>query len=219
MLQEHVSEKELKLLVCERGVRIQAVRGSWVMISTAPDWDAILFSRYDKTICRVPYKNWSKTGFRVINVDDAEVEMPKLHAANAGHDTVSPYGTLSVTTNSWKGSSASSVDMMFQSRGGPSKCEFQLETTSAINTSPQVMQLLHQLYRIPELGEFPIQFSNSLHSRPMLHTLELRRVDVPDSAFIPPSGFKKVNTETAVWINDSDKAKIKDFGEMMDAAH
>jgi hypothetical protein len=170
-------------------------------------------------MCRVPYKNWSKTGFRVINVDDAEVEMPTVHAVSAGHDTVSPYGTLSVTINSWKGSSASSVDMMFQSRGGPSKCEFQLETTSAIKVPPQVLQLLYQLYRIPRLGEFPIGYSNSLHSRPILHTLELRRVDVPESAFIPPSGLKKVDTETAVWINDSDKAKIKDFGELMDAAH
>jgi len=217
LVQAHFVEKQLSLHVSSHGVRIDSLRETWGIICVPPDWDAIVFSRGDKTICHVPYKRWSKLGVSVVNFNQEVPVLPKTHLARQSRDAIRPYGGLSVTHTSWKGSASTAEDLMFQAQVRPRVCTFALETTPLINAPLQVRQLLSQFYRVPETSEFPIGYSNSFEARPLLHTLDLRHVDVPDDVFAPPVGFRTVQSETDVWLNDGDKAKINDLGELMGA--
>jgi len=216
LTQAHFAEKLLSLRVSNHGLRIDALKATWGVICVAPDWDVVIFSNGDKTICRVPYKNWSIGGFRMYVFDDVPV-LPKIHSVRTTRDSIGPYGELPVTQLTWKGLTSSAEDMMFQAQVRPRKCSYQLETTPLIVASPQARLLLMQLYHLPPISEFPIRFLNSVDSRPRLQTIELRKVDLASDVFTPPVGYRSVKTENEVWVDADDKAKIDDLGEMMGA--
>jgi hypothetical protein len=49
LIQAHVGQKLLRVQTTAKGIRIDAVRSTWSIISQAPKWDAVIFSRADKT--------------------------------------------------------------------------------------------------------------------------------------------------------------------------
>ena len=216
-MQAHFVEKQLSLLVSSHGVRINSRTETWGIICVPPDWDALVFTRGDKLLCRVPYKRWRTSGLGVVTVGDDVTELPKTKLVRQSRDAIGPYGRLSVTHTSWKGAASSPDDMMFQAHVRPRACTYALATTPLINAPPQVRELLSQFYRVPQTSEFPIGYSTSIEARPLLHTLELRKVDVPDDAFALPVGLRTVKNESDVWLNARDKAKINDLGVLMGA--
>lgn len=215
LTQDHCSQQLMSVRITENGVRLDKIQGTWTIMAVGPSWEATLYSRGGKTICRVPYKTWCKGGFRI---DFEEMTtIPQQHSVRQSRASFSPYGMLPVTQTAWKGTSASYEDMMFRSEVRPRACSFLLETTPKITVAPQVRVLLAHFYHVPLTSEFPLEYSNSVDSRPRLHTLDLRQIDVPSDLYTPPSGFQLVKSEQDFWVDRGDKAKINDLGELMGA--
>jgi hypothetical protein len=215
LTQAHCTEKLMLVRITEHGVRLDTLRGSWTIMAVGPSWEATLYSRGGRTILHVPYKNWSTTGFRRDLEEMATV--PQQHSVRQSRASISPYGTLPVTQTEWKGTSASYEDMMFRTAVRPRACSFLLQTTPKITVAPQVRLFLSHFYHVPLTSELPLEYSNSVDSRPRLHTLELRQIDVPGDLYTPPVGYRAVKSESDFWIDAGDKAKINDLGELMGA--
>jgi hypothetical protein len=215
LTQDHCSQHLMSVRITEHGVRLDKVNGTWTIIAAGPSWEATLYSRGGRTMFQMPYKDWCTAGFHTDFEDLTTV--PQQHSVRQSRVSISPYGTLPVTQTEWKGTSASYEDMMFRAEVRPRACSYSLETTPKITVAPQVRLLLSHFYHVPLTSELPLEYSNSVDSRPRLHTLELRQIDVPSDLYTPPVGYRLVKSATDFWFDSGDKAKINDLGELMGA--
>jgi len=203
--------------ITSKGIRLDSLNASWSIVSEAPKWDAVVFSKADKTICWVPYATWSKVGFTVIDAgDDLEVT-PTAPSVQAAAMPIGGYKSLPVNVVRWQGPAPALGGFMFQSKAQPTMCEFTFVTSRAIQAPLQVAQLLNQFYRLPRVGGIPIRLSVSSEQRAMMETLAIKSTQLSSAIFDLPTNYKRVKTEQQVLVNAKDRQKITDFGQLLGA--
>jgi len=215
ILQTHAMQKRTSLYVTSRAVRIDNLDATWSIVAQAPDWDAVVYSRADRTFCKVPYLKWSKIGFPSFFVAEDVVSVPKNISSEAGVFNLAGKESLPVKILHWEGKAPTIATMMFRSKTAPALCRFTLVTTSAVDAPKEVKQMLEQYFRLPQTDGIVIKLSNSSERRPMLDTSLLKPVDFFSNVFLLPDGYKQVKSESEVWVNANDKKKINDFGELI----
>ena len=216
LIQEHVIQKRTGVTVTPIGIRINALKSTWSVVSQAPNWDAVIYCRADRTICRVPYAKWSKSGFSLPATTDELTVIPTSPSFRTGTIQIGS-SKVPVTFMRWQGPAPALGDMMFQSKGKPTECVFTIISSKMFDAPVQVRQLLRQIYDMPSCDGIPLGFSASSEQRPLLATFEVKSIQLPPELFDLPTGFKTVKTEMEVWVNAEDKDKINDFGELLGA--
>jgi hypothetical protein len=208
--QRHGSLKGVDVFVGKQAVQIKGRDYGWGVVCRAPRWDALCYSRTDKTEALVPYALWSKIGFAGL---ESSYEFDPPPAGCPLRKTT--YNGLNAVAKQWEGEPPKFV-MMSQEQMGGKKCFYTLISATAIDTAPQVSLLIRQFLSLPEISGVPLKFTGSTETRnPMLSTLEIKRQAFGTEAFAAPSGLKRLKSCHDVFVNDRDKKQVNEFGQMM----
>lgn len=63
LYQKHSLIGSFNIYITKNAVKVDGRNPGWSIIAKAPKWNAIIYSKTDKTICEMPYTVWSKQGF------------------------------------------------------------------------------------------------------------------------------------------------------------
>ena len=214
LVQNHNMHKITTVWLTDQAVRVDNNDAGWHITSSAPTWDAIVYSNADKTYCRVPYAQWSKRGFALLSVVEDTIPVPTKTFNQIGEMKL-PGGILAVNIAHWSAKSSDVGSMMFRSREQATLSNYTLLTTSALPATKEERLLLSYYYQMAPLNEVAIKFSVSSEKRPMLETASLQSTEFSKDDFALPKGYRKVSDESEVYLNAKDKSKIDDFGQLI----
>lgn len=195
------------VFITKNSIKIDGTKPAWSIIAKAPKWNAVFYSRGDKTICEVPYSVWSKRGFAF--GEPAPSGPPK---------SVKPLSTNYKDTSAkklqWIGQPSSNLGLRSDADRMPKTCTFTLTIADEIDVAPQAILLINQVHATPAATGVPLQLSSTAELRPLLTTQSIEPRPITDTTFDAPKGLRAVASDSDVLYNDTDKRNINNIGEM-----
>ncbi|MBX9690648.1 MAG: hypothetical protein K2X27_28290 [Candidatus Obscuribacterales bacterium] len=95
-----------------------------------------------------------------------------------------------------------------------------LWVASDIVTPPQVSNILSQLYGVPDCQRIPLRVQLTETGKGQstaVDTVRVARMNVPDSAFAPPNGYKSVKQDSDVFIDQESMDTLDEMLQDLDA--
>ncbi len=207
--QRHAAHRGLDVFISKNAVKIAGRDYTWGVVCKAPTWDAMCYSRRDRTTATVPYKMWSRDGFPGFSSGYDIDPPPKdcdLRQTN--------YMGLPVTLQRWEGESPK-MAMMQEEQVGEKKCYYTL-IFAKLDTAPQVKLLFTRFYEMPAVDGVPLRFSGSTERQnQMLITTEVKKGLCSPEVFAPPPHLKTVKSCQDVFINRGDVNKVNSLGDIL----
>jgi hypothetical protein len=197
----------VEVLVTGKSLKVTGDKTGFVLVSQAPKWRVYAFNTRSHLICETTADQFA---VKFAMVKHASTEMSRMIKAR--------YNTP--VKHIWNGITA----LEYEGRAS-GKLVTDIWRLPAVTITPQASQILSDLLQVPESDTMTVRASvlqprkqfkglfysygdkkafpeaDEEHTETWLITESVQKVDVQDSDFNLPKGFKSVDSVTEVWLN------------------
>lgn len=201
------------IVITPSGMRTSDPKSGVSMFTKGPQWNVVLFNTQTRNIYQTTLQGWIqsiekrrgnaggrfsgatwKRGQTAVNIAGANAYefLTDRPPTNGGRQVKGPDGRL---------------------RYVPAISGAKLYVAQDIATPEEVSRLISQIYGVPDCKRIPLKLIVNEQGKPPLvavDTVRIARIDVPDSLFQVPQGFKPVKSDMEVFIDRKSMDAIDD---------
>jgi len=166
------------------------------VITKGPKWDALVFSETNKSYMEMPHNTW-KDKFNASRFGGKKASIKhEMKSVKTGKSTMIA------------GQKADLVVISFVFKNGtPSQKVAECWMADSVVPPAAFVELMHNMLNVPTDQGMPLrvtQFRDTGKPATILDTTKVEKAPVPKTAFEMPKGFKKVDDEMQLMVDDSD---------------
>ncbi|HEY9719332.1 MAG TPA: hypothetical protein V6C69_17780 [Trichormus sp.] len=165
------------------------------VITKAPKWDALVYSETNKSYMEMPHNTW-KDKFNASRFGGRKSSVKHdMKSVKTGKSTMIA------------GQKADLVVINFVFKNAPPQKVAECWMADRVVPPPAFVELMHNMLNVPTDQGMPLrvtQFRENGKSATILDTTKVEQAPVPTASFVMPKGFKKVEDEMQLMVDDSD---------------
>lgn len=200
----------VEVFIGKSAIRVNCVRGNCIVVSKAPDWQALVYNRKDGTGRLIDRASWVGDGLRLGGFKKPfkrrKLEIKKLQKMGL------PLLTVSVPVTH----SGSGINGIFRSgrRDDIPALKANLTCIDGLGLNAGQKDFLRGLYQSPPIGEMPFEMS---YTRPggkldvQLRTLNWKKVEVPESIFRDDYKYKMAPSVESIVLGNQFETIMDDL--------
>ena len=199
------------MIITPTGMRTSDAKSGVSLFTRGPAWNVVLFNAQNRSIYQTSLANW----LRSIQTRRAGGRFEGATWKRGGTTQISgarAYEFLIDRPPSGGGRPVKGPDGKM--RVLPAISAAKLYVAQDIATPPEISNLISKIYGVPDCQRIPLRMEvTEVGKRPILavDTVRIARVNVPDSMFAIPVGFKPVKSDMEVFIDSQSMNAIDDL--------